>query len=325
MKSWWTWTILFKIMRGSVGQALRDARLKKNLTVEDVGRATKIRAARIVDLENDDYTRFPNITYARSFLLLYAKFIGVDISQYPTVEVGSTVGLGDYQYLQSDGTPAPSRTRQAPDAPPEKPRWLILFFVFLAMAVLGAFIAWGVMNIRRLGLAENGAKKEPVAVATPSPTPAPQASPTAAPSPAGAQELEIPPPPPLTLSASPTPEPEVRRAEPLPSENSDAAMLAEAAATPTPAPATAEFPPKGAIREIKVQVTKRTKVRIVRDNPNSSSAYYGYMNPAMIPQIFRGKYFWIKTTDVDALRVTINGQPATGPEAGVEIVRSPGL
>ena len=322
-------------MLGSVGQALRAARLKKNLTVEEVSRVTKIRAARIVDLESDDYTRFPNITYARSFLLLYAKYLGLDISKYPTVEVGSTVGLGDYQYLQSDETPPPARTRQVQDGPPEKPRWLILFFVFVAMAIIGAFIGWGVMNIRRLGLAEKNGSKEAAVVATPTPapsatpalTPTPTPVPTAppAPSPTDAVDLEIPAPPPLTLTASPTPEPEVRRAEPLASGSSDAALLAEAAATPAPTPAKVGIPPQGELREIQLRATKKIRVRVVKDDPRTSSVYNGSLNPFMGARSFQGKYFWIKATDPSALQVTINGQPVTGPESGVEIARRPDL
>jgi len=316
-------------MLGSVGQALRDARLQKNLTVEEVARVTKIRPARIVDLESDDYTHFPNIAYARNFLLLYAKFLRVDISKYPTVEVGSTVGLGDYEYLQSDGTPIPHRTRQMPDGPPEKPRWLIVFFVFLAMAVLGAFVGWGVMNIRRLGLAESPVKKDAASVATPAPvpsaTPTPPPVATPAPSPAGAQDMEIPAPPPLKLPASSAPEPEVRRAEPLVSGSSDAALLAEAAATPAPTPATVGIPPQGELREIQLRATKKIRVRVVKDDPRTSSVYNGSLNPLMGPRAFQGKYFWIKATDPSALQVTINGQPVTGPEAGVEIARRPDL
>ncbi|MCX6966998.1 MAG: helix-turn-helix transcriptional regulator [Verrucomicrobia bacterium] len=332
-------------MLASVGQALRAARLKKNISVEEASRATKIRAARIVDLENDEYTRFPNITYARSFLLLYGKFLGVDISKYPTVEAGSTVGLADYQYLQSGEGARPEQRRPEPKGPPEKPRWLIAFFVFLVMLALGALVGWYVMNFRRLGSVENLVKKDPVVVATPtpSPTPTPTPPPAATPEPTPQQpvlvvppplraipvEPSLVPPPPLpsaTPTHSPMNEPEVRRAEPITSGSSDAAVLAEAAALATPSPTPAAiFPPEGEVREIKVRVTKRIKVRIVRDNVKSSSLYYGYMNPAQPVLSSKGKKFWIKATDPSALQVTVNGQPVTGPEAGVEIIQSGGL
>ena len=197
-------------MLESVGQALRQARLHKNLSIEEVSHATKIRAARITDLENDDYIGFPNITYARSFLVLYAKFLGVDITKYPTVEAGSTVGLADYEYLQSNETPAPQPTRQETKGPPEKPRWLIPFFVFLVMLAIGALIGWGLMNLKRLGPVEKMLKQE-AATATPTPlaqsiaTPGPPvreaailppSPPPAAPPASSPEEVAIPAPPP---------------------------------------------------------------------------------------------------------------------------------
>ena len=315
-------------MKGSVGQALRDTRLNKNLTLEEVARTTKIRPERIADLERDDYTHFPNLTYARNFLILYAKFLGVDISKYPTVEIGNTIGLGDYQYLQSEEAEKahrPARTKQL--EPPAKPRWLLVFFVFLLMLAVGALIGWGIMNYRRLGPMENLEKKDTQVLNTPTLTPAPTPLAMPTPSPetptAPPQAAITPEPSPAAAIASlppiPATQPEVRRAEPLP------APEAESAATAGMESPAATVPPKGEVRELKLRVSKRTKVRIVRDTPSSGSVYYGFVNPAQPTITFKGKYFWIKAADPDALQVTINGQPATGPESGVEILRNPGL
>lgn len=304
-------------MKGSVGQALRDARLEKKLTVEEVARATKIRPERITDLENDDYTKFPNIAYSRSFLVLYAKFLGVDISRYPTVEVGNTVGMGDYQYLRGDEEGEEASVRRArtlPEqtGPPEKPRWLIAFFILLVAIAAGALIGWTVMSIWRLG---------PVAPtspsATPTATPTPLPSPTATPAPA------------TEATPSPSPEPEVRPAEPLAAEPAvpETVIPAEVVAPPTPAPTPpAAIPAAGEEREIAIRSTKKIRIRVVRDNPKSSSLYLGNINPAQQPLVYKGRRFWIKTAEPDALKVTIGGQPIDpGPESGVEIQKVSGL
>lgn len=312
-------------MDRSVGTALRDTRLQKNLTVEEVARLTKIRPDRITDLENDDYTRFPNLAYARSFLVLYAKFLGVDISKFPTVEVGSAVGVGDYQYLQREEAQKPHRARPVPTGPPKKPRWLILFFVFLVMLILGALVGWGIMTVLRVLPPEpkKVAQSVPVPASTPLPTPTPtpaptpEATPTPAPVAAETPAVPVLPAIPLETASSGTPA-EVRHALPLTPEASDAALLGQPEPPPTPTPE-ATFPAKGEVREIKVSVTKRTKVRIVKDHPNDSSLYNGSMNPAMKPMSFKGRYFWIKTADPEAVQVTIDGKPASGPDAGVEI------
>jgi len=326
-------------MEGSVGKALHQARLQQKLTIEEVARGTKIRPARIVDLENDDYSHFPNLAYARSFLVLYAKHLRVDITKYPTVEVGSAVGTGDYQYLRGDETQTAPHVHTEPVGPPEKPRWLIAFFVLLVMAVLGVLTGLFVMNFMRLGSMENLVKKDveihkapavsPTPARTPAPTPTPAVTPehervtVAVPASADANTPVLPAEPvnPAEVTS------EVRRAEAVITGSSDAEILAQAAAAAaaTPSGSPQETPeatpavPQGPVREIKIRVTRKTKIRLVRDNPQSPSLYLGFVNPLQPPLIYKGTHFWIKTSDPDALKVTVDGQPVTGPESGVEI------
>lgn len=300
-------------MQGSVGQALRDARLEKKLTIDEVAHATHIRAARIADLEDDDYTHFPNIAYARSFLVLYAKFLGVDISKYPTVEVGSTVALSDYQYLRTEEQqPVPTyRARPELSGPPPKPRWLIVFFVFVFLAVLGAAAGWFIMNIQRLGLSTAERNKDTEVLSTPAPTPSPTPRETPPPTPS---------PTPIVPAAPPTAlEPEIRRAEPVMPEPAAVAEPAVPVVPAVPAADASLFPPAGAEREVIIRATRKIRIRVEKDGQKTSSLYFGNINPNMRPLVFRGKSFRIRTAEPDALQVTVNGQPANGPESGVEI------
>lgn len=350
-------------MEGSVGKALRDARLRQKLTIEEAARGTKIRPARIVDLENDDYMHFPNLAYARSFLVLYAKYLRVDITQYPTVEVGSAVGTGDYQYLRGEEATVSKRLHHEPAGPPEKPRWLIGFFVFIVMAVLGVIAGLFFMQFLRLGSMENLVNKdaevrkaEPVSptpgpLHTPAPTPsataAPSATATAAPTALptveplaavpllpGAAEVTpvLPAEPAAPAAAAGAVTLEVRKAETVITGSSDAEILAQAAAEAAASATPAETPPAAAAlpaadREIKIKTTRKTRIRLVRENPNSpapnpanSSLYLGSVNPAQPPLVFKGKHFWIKTSDPGALKITIDGKPVTtfGPGNDVE-------
>ncbi|HEX2751179.1 MAG TPA: helix-turn-helix domain-containing protein [Verrucomicrobiales bacterium] len=66
----------------SIGQQLSFARKARDLTAEDVAFHTRIPAARVRDMENDDLSRFANLTYARGFLKIYSRFLEVDISDY---------------------------------------------------------------------------------------------------------------------------------------------------------------------------------------------------------------------------------------------------
>ena len=86
----------------SVGRKLQQARLARKLEIEDVAERTKIRPDRIIDLEADEYSHFPNLTYAKSFLAKYASFLGLDIQEeLDKFQISPTISMGDYQYLTS--------------------------------------------------------------------------------------------------------------------------------------------------------------------------------------------------------------------------------
>jgi cytoskeletal protein RodZ len=86
----------------SVGRKLQQARLARKLEIEDVAERTKIRPDRIIDLEADEYSHFPNLTYAKSFLAKYASFLGLNIqAELDKFQISPTISMGDYQYLSS--------------------------------------------------------------------------------------------------------------------------------------------------------------------------------------------------------------------------------
>lgn len=84
----------------TLGQKLREAREARGLTLEDAGRATKIRAIRLAEIEHNVYSNCPSLAYARGFAVIYGSYLGVDAAPHlEEFEVSSTVGLDDYQYL----------------------------------------------------------------------------------------------------------------------------------------------------------------------------------------------------------------------------------
>src|SRR5215470_4854678 len=88
-------------MAESVGRRLQQARLARNLEIEDAAEITKIRPERIIDLEADEYSLFPNLTYA--------KFLEVDIQEeLDRFQVERSISLDAYQYLASQ--PQPKRS-----------------------------------------------------------------------------------------------------------------------------------------------------------------------------------------------------------------------
>lgn len=61
-----------------VGQLLKEKRLEKGLVLDDVADAMKIRKKYIEALENGNYSEIPDKVYTKSFLKIYADYLGLD-------------------------------------------------------------------------------------------------------------------------------------------------------------------------------------------------------------------------------------------------------
>src|SRR5438067_4963797 len=62
----------------SIGETLREARMRQHLDITDVEARTKIRAKYLRALENEDFGMLPGPTFVKSFLRTYAEFLGLD-------------------------------------------------------------------------------------------------------------------------------------------------------------------------------------------------------------------------------------------------------
>ncbi len=62
----------------TVGNVLKEARLAKNLTLEDVEKMTKIRAKFLDAIEQDAYQLLPSPIYAKGFVKNYGEYLGLD-------------------------------------------------------------------------------------------------------------------------------------------------------------------------------------------------------------------------------------------------------
>jgi cytoskeletal protein RodZ len=60
-----------------VGQRLKEARIAKGLTLEDVAQATKIRPAFLSAIERGEYHKLPSPSYAHGFVSNYAEYLGL--------------------------------------------------------------------------------------------------------------------------------------------------------------------------------------------------------------------------------------------------------
>ena len=62
----------------SIGETLREARIRQGIDISGLEHQTKIRARYLRALENEEFEQLPGSTYVRSFLRTYAEQLGLD-------------------------------------------------------------------------------------------------------------------------------------------------------------------------------------------------------------------------------------------------------
>src|SRR3954470_6966356 len=105
-----------------LGKKFQEARIARKLTLDEAARMTKIRPSRLAEIEADDFSQFPSLAYAKGFLLIYGKFLEVDVTPYMEAFEGSdAVTVDGYSYLQDNPAPKPTRTPVVPRRPMVSP------------------------------------------------------------------------------------------------------------------------------------------------------------------------------------------------------------
>ena len=61
-----------------IGTTLREARVRRSLTLQQVEEDTKIRVKYLQAMENEDFDLMPGPTYAKAFLRTYSSYLGLD-------------------------------------------------------------------------------------------------------------------------------------------------------------------------------------------------------------------------------------------------------
>jgi cytoskeleton protein RodZ len=233
-----------------LGKKLREARLARGLTLDDAYRMTKIRPNRLDAIENEDFSLFDSLTYSKAAVLIYGKFLEVDVSPYlEAFETSETVTVDGYAYLQDAPEPEPMRpvkVRRRSSSPGGGGGGgrssLMPLIIGILVLVIGFTVMKWFLQMQRLKPRPTPAPgTSPVATATATDKiVAPHAQPaesTAPPTTTATDTPSVPTPTatevPTTTPAVPAPsgaEPEVRRAEPVHPEDSAAIP------TPTPSP-----------------------------------------------------------------------------------------
>ena len=297
-----------------LGKKFQDARVARKLTLDEAARMTKIRPQRLAEIEADDFSKFPSLAYAKGFLLIYGKFLDVDVTPYlDAFEDSESVTVDGYSYLQENerakpvSAPVvrrPAATRHTGGSNRVSPMPLI---VGIAVLVLGFLAMKFFLNVQRLAPARGSSSAQNSATAAPvvasggsSPTAAPNIAAVATTAPvASPVPTQGPPETRKALAADSTApgEPEVRKAKPVTKEE----LSQTGAATSSPPPESAEQ------NRVAIQPLKRTYVRVTLGD-EVKAAFERWVSPADGPVEFRGKHVSIRVLDPEAVKITKNGQ-----------------
>jgi len=122
----------------SIGETLREARMRQRLDIADVEDRTKIRAKYLRALENEEFGMLPGPTFVKTFLRTYAEALGLD-PQLLVEDYRATYESGDeIEQAQSLGPPSVSRARRSgPRLGPGTALLLVLVGVVALLVAIG--------------------------------------------------------------------------------------------------------------------------------------------------------------------------------------------
>jgi len=130
------------------GKWLQQARVNKNLRPEDVAIELRLTTAQVLALEEDDYSRMPELTYVRGYVRNYARLVGVAEDQV-LVAFARLTRKEDHTHRPL--SPAREREIHSPG------KGILIAVLLLLLVVAGSAVFWY--------LNQPEAESEPVAAA----------------------------------------------------------------------------------------------------------------------------------------------------------------
>jgi cytoskeleton protein RodZ len=125
----------------SIGDTLREARMRQRLDIADVETRTKIRAKYLRALENEEFGILPGPTFVKTFLRTYAEMLGLD--PHVLVEAYRANYEGQDELELQPLSPPGVAGRERPGGPRLGPGVLALL---LLVGVVAALVAIGLAS-----------------------------------------------------------------------------------------------------------------------------------------------------------------------------------
>ncbi len=110
----------------SIGEKLRLARERNNLTIDQVARETHVAKRFLKALEDEDFAEFPGETYAMGFLRSYSEYLGLNAEEL----------VGIYRNIKIQEQPLPMN--ELLESKPRLPSMRVILFIAAAVLALAA-------------------------------------------------------------------------------------------------------------------------------------------------------------------------------------------
>ncbi len=149
----------------TVGEMLREARGKKNLSLEAVAAELCIRQVYLEAIENMDFKNIPPVPYDLGFIRSYAEFLGLNSERV----------VSAYKRAAAVNGAREDYVDESFENEPTGPKLRHIIFGFVGLAVLGGIFAWQTMekpwgdwdDIVNISTEDEATVPEPVIIAAP--------------------------------------------------------------------------------------------------------------------------------------------------------------
>ncbi|EOL50759.1 helix-turn-helix domain-containing protein [Enterococcus caccae] len=130
----------------NIGKKLRDARLQRNMSLDELQQITKTQKRYLIAIEENDFDSMPGTFYVRAFIRQYASAVGLDgnelVEIYDGIEEPEDIESAiQYQTLDESRTQMYDENNQTKQFMRSLPA-IIFSLIGLAIAIVVFYITW---------------------------------------------------------------------------------------------------------------------------------------------------------------------------------------
>ena len=128
-----------------IGEILRDARERKNVTLDEIEESTKIKKRYLMAMEVEEWSQMPGKVYAKGFLRTYARYLGLD--EHALGDLYEISAAAAEKNDAAHGAAQKKRKEKKKEKPKEvdlhnKPKKAMIYFLCVLSVAALAFSVW---------------------------------------------------------------------------------------------------------------------------------------------------------------------------------------